>query len=81
MNLRQIVSSRSKAMVVLANVDFGHTSPRLTLPMGTQAQLNPQDRVFKVSGNVQRLQKVCELRSSRPSSCCRVQDAGGETDD
>lgn len=27
---------------VVANVDFGHTSPQLTLPLGAQARLDPQ---------------------------------------
>ena len=33
---------------VLANVDFGHTSPQLTLPFGAQARLDPALDVFEV---------------------------------
>ncbi|MFC4455891.1 S66 peptidase family protein [Deinococcus sonorensis] len=33
---------------VLANVDFGHTSPQLTLPLGGQARLDPEAGVFEV---------------------------------
>ena len=31
---------------VLANVDFGHTSPQLTLPFGAQARLDPSTEVI-----------------------------------
>jgi len=33
---------------VLANVDFGHTSPQLTLPLGAQARLDPVAGTFEV---------------------------------
>jgi muramoyltetrapeptide carboxypeptidase LdcA involved in peptidoglycan recycling len=33
---------------VLANVDFGHTSPQLTLPLGALARLDPAAGVFEV---------------------------------
>ena len=33
---------------VLANVDFGHTSPQLTLPLGARARLDPLAGVFEV---------------------------------
>jgi muramoyltetrapeptide carboxypeptidase LdcA involved in peptidoglycan recycling len=33
---------------VLANVEFGHTSPQLTLPLGARARLNPVMRTFSV---------------------------------
>ncbi|WP_293909455.1 S66 peptidase family protein [Deinococcus sp.] len=33
---------------VLANVDFGHTSPQLTLPFGALARLDPERQTFSV---------------------------------
>ena len=33
---------------VLANVDFGHTSPQLTLPLGALARLDPIEGVFEM---------------------------------
>ena len=33
---------------VLANVDFGHTSPQLTLPFGRVGRVDPVGRVFEV---------------------------------
>ncbi|MGY2893325.1 S66 family peptidase [Deinococcus sp. UYEF24] len=33
---------------VLANVDFGHTSPQLTLPLGARARLDPVASVFEM---------------------------------
>ena len=35
-------------LTVLANVDFGHTSPQLTLPLGALARLDPAEKVFEV---------------------------------
>lgn len=33
---------------VLRNVDFGHTEPRLTLPIGCMAQLDSEEKVFSL---------------------------------
>lgn len=33
---------------VLANVDFGHTSPQLTLPLGARAKLDPVAGTFSI---------------------------------
>ena len=48
LQLFQGIVERKNTMPVLANVDFGHTSPQLTLPLGALARLDPVAEVFEV---------------------------------
>jgi muramoyltetrapeptide carboxypeptidase LdcA involved in peptidoglycan recycling len=43
--VRRVLAEAGRGeMPVVANVDFGHTSPQLTLPLGAQVRLDPQAR-------------------------------------
>ena len=48
--LREILLERTRgyAFPILADVDFGHTAPQLTLPIGCRAELDIAERRFAV---------------------------------
>ena len=39
-------------LVVVTNLDFGHTDPQLIIPLGIKAQINPRDKSFKLIENI-----------------------------
>jgi muramoyltetrapeptide carboxypeptidase LdcA involved in peptidoglycan recycling len=45
---RHAMGRRGYAFPILADVDFGHTAPQLTLPIGCRAELDVAERRFAV---------------------------------
>ena len=39
-------------LVVVTNMDFGHTDPQFILPLGIKAQINPEKKTFKLIESV-----------------------------
>ena len=48
--LREVVLERTRryGFPIVADVDFGHTSPQLTLPIGCRAELDVGERRFAI---------------------------------
>ncbi len=48
--LRAVVLERTKGYTfpIVADMDFGHTSPQLTIPIGCRARINAEDRRVEV---------------------------------
>ncbi len=53
-SLKQIIASKRelRGIPVIANVDFGHTTPQLTFPIGGHAKLvtNPETPLLQFGG-------------------------------
>jgi muramoyltetrapeptide carboxypeptidase LdcA involved in peptidoglycan recycling len=48
--LREVILERTKgyAFPIVTDMDFGHTSPRLTLPIGCRARIDADHRRFEI---------------------------------
>jgi muramoyltetrapeptide carboxypeptidase LdcA involved in peptidoglycan recycling len=51
--LREVLLKRSEkyAFPIVADMDFGHTSPQMTLPVGVCARIDSPRRVFEIVEN------------------------------
>lgn len=48
--LREVLLERTQAYAfpIVADMDFGHTSPQMTLPVGVRARIDSSQRVFEI---------------------------------
>ena len=49
--LRDVVRSRTAdySFPIVTDMDFGHTAPQFTLPLGCVARIDSEERVFEVT--------------------------------
>jgi muramoyltetrapeptide carboxypeptidase LdcA involved in peptidoglycan recycling len=50
-NLRQVILERTSmyTFLIITDMDFGHTSPQFTIPIGCRCRIDSEERTFAIT--------------------------------